>query len=229
MEEKINIMTNIDHIAVAASSLEAGVAYIEEALGVVIPKGGEHPAMATHNHLMQLGENLFLEVLAINPDMTAPDSPRWFGLEDPFVRHSIGIKPRLHTWIVNTSDIESIAKLDSFDFGKVAALSRGDLSWKFAIPEDGRLLAGGLVPYVMQWDGMGEAGFRHPSQGMTDLGCELVGLELHHPQATWLASILDSIKAKELVTIKELPPHEVPYMTANIQTPRGLKALTSKL
>jgi len=51
-------MTKIDHIAVAAGSLEAGVAYVEEALGVVMPKGGEHPAMATHNHLMQLGDQI---------------------------------------------------------------------------------------------------------------------------------------------------------------------------
>jgi len=221
--------TNIDHIAVAASSLEAGVAYIEEMLDVSIPKGGEHPAMATHNHLMQLGENLFLEVLAINSEMTAPDSPRWFGLEDPFVRHSISLKPRLHTWIVNTSDIEHVDKLESFDFGKVASLSRGNLRWKFSVPEDGRLLAGGLVPYVMQWDGMSEVGFRHPSQGMMDLGCELVGLELHHPQTTWLESILDSIKAKDLVTVNELPAHTAPYIKAIIRTPTGLKELSSQI
>jgi len=161
--------------------------------------------------------------------MTAPDSPRWFGLEDPFVRHSVGVKPRLHTWIVNTSDIQALTKQSEFDFGKVASLSRGDLTWKFAIPEDGRLLAGGLLPYVMQWDGMGEAGFRHPSQSMADLGCELVGLELHHPQATWLASVLDIIEAKQLVKIYELPAHSVPYITASIKTPNGLKELSSKV
>ena len=226
-------MTTIDHIAVAASSLEVGVAYVEEMLGVSVPKGGEHPSMATHNHLMQLGNNTFLEVIAINTEMTAPVRPRWFGLDDPFVRESIEKQPRLHTWIVNSSDIHGIAKqCDSeckFNIGEITAVSRGELNWHFAIPDDGRLLASGLVPYVMQWDGQEQAGFSHPSQGMADLGCELVGLELHHPQATWLASILDSIKAKELVTLSELPPHSVPYMTAKIQTPQGLKELSSEV
>jgi len=129
---------------------------------------------------------------------------------------------------VNTSDIQALAEQASFDIGKISALSRGDLIWKFAIPEDGRLLAGGMVPYIMQWDGMGQADFRHPSKGMTDLGCELVGLELHHPQADWLESMLSSIQANDLVKINKLEPHLVPYITASIKTPNGLKELTSK-
>ena len=78
--------TNLDHLVVGAASLEQGVTYIQEQLGVAIPKGGEHPLMGTHNHLMQLGNDVFLEVIAVNPDAPTPDRPRWYGLDDPFVR-----------------------------------------------------------------------------------------------------------------------------------------------
>src|SRR4051794_31253133 len=44
----------IDHLTVAALTLEQGVAHVQHALGVVIPPGGAHPLMGTHNHVMQL-------------------------------------------------------------------------------------------------------------------------------------------------------------------------------
>src|SRR5439155_21485872 len=73
---------SLDHLTVAALSLEQGVAYVHRALGVVAPPGGSHPLMATHNHLMQLGDGVFLEIIA--PDgRAAPQRTRWFGLDDP--------------------------------------------------------------------------------------------------------------------------------------------------
>ena len=44
-------MTELDHITVAAHTLEHGLAHIRAALGVELPYGGAHPRMATHNHL----------------------------------------------------------------------------------------------------------------------------------------------------------------------------------
>ena len=60
-------MTKIDHLVVGAANLSAGVEYVNRLLGVDIPYGGEHEKMGTHNHIMQLGSRLFLEVIAINP------------------------------------------------------------------------------------------------------------------------------------------------------------------
>jgi len=54
----------LDHLTVAALSLDEGVAHVRRALGVEIPPGGAHPIMGTHNHLMQLGNSVFLEVIA---------------------------------------------------------------------------------------------------------------------------------------------------------------------
>jgi ribosomal 30S subunit maturation factor RimM len=73
------MQTRIDHLAIGASSLAQGVAYIKDLLGLDIPFGGVHSKMGTHNHLMQLGAHMFLEVIAINVDSEPPQKPRWFG------------------------------------------------------------------------------------------------------------------------------------------------------
>ena len=46
----------LDHLTVAALTLEQGVDHVRRALGVVVPPGGAHPLMGTHNCLMQLGD-----------------------------------------------------------------------------------------------------------------------------------------------------------------------------
>jgi len=78
--------TRIDHLVIGADNLEQGISFVRERLGIDIPYGGVHPQMGTHNHLVQLGNDIFLEVIAINPDMEPPNAPRWFGLDDPFIR-----------------------------------------------------------------------------------------------------------------------------------------------
>ncbi|MGB8622709.1 MAG: VOC family protein, partial [Paracoccaceae bacterium] len=40
-------MARLDHLAVAAETLEAGVAAVEAALGVRLAEGGSHAAMGT--------------------------------------------------------------------------------------------------------------------------------------------------------------------------------------
>ncbi len=68
----MNMKTKLDHLVVAAKGLRQGVEYIRKELGVDMPFGGEHPKIGTHNHLIQLGDDVFLEVIAINPDLPAP-------------------------------------------------------------------------------------------------------------------------------------------------------------
>jgi hypothetical protein len=145
------VSTAIDHLVVAAETLEQGVDYIQHTLGVDIPFGGEHPKMGTHNRLMQLGDALFLEVIAINPNAPAPKQPRWFGLDDAYVRRSLEDGPALLAWVVNTDNIKSLMQKARFDFGQPEPISRGNLSWYFGLPDDGRLLAGGMLPYLIEW------------------------------------------------------------------------------
>ncbi len=72
----------LDHITLLAPNLAAGRDHVQELLGVSPEEGGAHPTMGTHNLLLRLGDSLFLEVLAIDPDAPSPPRPRWFGLDN---------------------------------------------------------------------------------------------------------------------------------------------------
>ena len=78
-----------DHLVIGAKDLAQGIDFVKDQLGIDIPYGGVHKTMGTHNHLMQLGNSSFLEVIAINPDGDPVGHPRWYGLDDPFVRQQI--------------------------------------------------------------------------------------------------------------------------------------------
>jgi len=213
----------IDHIVIAAVDLEQGVRYVRETLGVDIPFGGVHESMGTHNHLMKLGDSVFLEVIAANPDGVAPLQPRWYGLDDPYVRASVAAEPALVAWVVNTQAIETVSEVAAsahgLDFGKVVSVSRGNLTWKFGLPDDGRLLAAGMLPYIIQW-GSGD----HPAGRMADTGCRLEMLSIEHPQIDWLFDSLQSIGASGLVSLSAA---DTPRLCAKIDTPKGRVILRS--
>ena len=216
--------TRIDHLVIGASNLKKGISFVKETLGIDIPFGGMHMQMGTHNHLVQLGNDIFLEVIAINPDIEPPKAPRWYGLDDPFIRRQIDQQPILLTWVVNTKDINEFVQKASVSFGKPALISRGELSWYFGLPDDGRLLAGGMLPYVIEWQSNS-----HPAASMSDAGCRFQSLEIHHPCPEWLLFILESINASDLVEVYALQKNELPYLIAHINTPSGEKKLLSSV
>ena len=217
-------MTQIDHLVIAAETLQQGVEYVYTTLGVAIPRGGVHRTMGTHNHLMQLGDNTYLEVISIDPGIAIPDRPRWFNLDDGLMRESLSKQPRLITWVVNTTNIEKLSQASAIPVGIPTDLHRDSLHWQIALTEDGRLLANGLFPYVIQWHSK-----PHPSQAMANLGCRLISLDIYHNKSDWMRSKLKSIGADHLVSTYALADSESAYLSARIDTPSGIKILTSQL
>ncbi|MBC8438062.1 MAG: VOC family protein [Deltaproteobacteria bacterium] len=212
----------IDHLVIGADSLTQGVDYVRNLMGVDIPYGGEHIKMGTHNHLMKLGDGVFLEVIAINRHVQQPERPRWYGLDDPFIRQKIKRQPTFLTWVINTHDIDGLIRQAIFSLGESTLINRGSLSWNFGLPKDGRLLAGGLLPYAIEWHSD-----KHPSENMTDLGCSLHSLEIYHPYPFWLQAALESIDSFQLVKVIALPENETPYIVACICTQQGITKLYS--
>src|ERR1700730_10312630 len=112
----------LDHLVVAAESLEQGEDHLESVLGVRPRRGGKHAAMGTHNSVLRLGDGgdrSYLELIAIDPDGIKPDRPRWFDLDRPSMRASLAHGPRLIHWVGRCADIEAARKISPDEHGRV--------------------------------------------------------------------------------------------------------------
>ena len=205
-----------DHVAIGAASLEQGVAALESELGVQVPRGGKHPAMSTHNCVVQSGGESFLELIAIDPEAPSPGRARWFTLDDPATQARLAERPRALCWVVGTDDLDALVAASPVDLGEVVPLSRGDLRWRLTVPKDGSLPEGGLIPGFIEW-----SGGPHPSHGMQDLGVTLRRVQLSHPEPTRLRGMLRALEIEHLAELAEGPRG----LSFVVETPRGAVTL----
>jgi hypothetical protein len=206
----------LDHLTVAALTLEEGVAHVKRALGVAVPFGGAHPLMGTQNHLMQLGEGIFLEIIAPDPAVV-PQRTRWFGLDDPRMRASLEGAPRLIHWVARVPDLALALREGNAASGEVVPVTRGTLSWLISVPRDGSMPFDGAFPTLIEWP----AG-PHPSTRMADLGCKLEQLSIVHPEGISLSKALQPIMADDRIVISTGP---ATHIRATINTPNGQRQL----
>ncbi|HEY5641090.1 MAG TPA: VOC family protein [Dehalococcoidia bacterium] len=209
------MLLSVDHLVYAAPSLDAGVTAMTERLGVTAAYGGKHTGIGTHNALLSLGNNIYLEIIAPDPDQPPPGEPLPFGLGDLH-------EPGLAAWALAVSDIEGraeAARKAGYDPGPVIAIKRalpdgGELSWRLTIR---RPIAGdGLVPFLIEWD----AGGPHPSAS-SPAGCRLTDLTAEHPHPDEVSHMLSALGA-------DLPLAEAPRpaLIATIEGPHGTVVLT---
>ena len=200
-------MLQLDHIAVACGTLEAGRAHVEAALGVQMVAGGRHAVFGTHNLLLGLEDGLYLEVIAVDPDAPPPGRARWFDLD------RFSGPPRLSNWICRTGDIAEAPP----EAGPPVALERGDLRWRMAVPEDGRLPFDQLFPAVIAWEGMA-----HPAARLPRSGVRLRRLTLTHPRAAALNAALAGRILDDRVAVAQ---GAAARLTAEFDTPHGPRVL----
>lgn len=205
----------LDHLALAAETLDAGRAHVEDVLGVKLPTRGEHPQMATHNHLLSLGPQVYFEVIATNPNATPPNRPRWFDLDN------FKGPARLTNWILATDDLEATLALlpDRFGgFGKPIALQRGDFRWSMAVPDDGVLPWGGWGPALIQWHGG-----LHPAPLLPDQNTRLRSVILRHPEAEDIAQTFAPLLPRDTIMFEV---NATASLTASFDTTQGPRELT---
>lgn len=199
---------DIDHLAVAGESLEAAAAHVEAALGLPLQPGGQHARFGTHNRLLGLGDGIYLEAIAIDPDAPAPDGPRWFDLD------RLAGPPHLRTWIARVDDLDA-ALARHPDAGRPIALARGDLRWRMAVPEDGVLPFDNRFPALIEWQGTA-----HPAERLAPSGARLARLIVAHPEAEALRVALAGLNDPRVV----IEPG-APALRAEFDTPHGARVL----
>ena len=210
------IILKLDHLVVGALTLEAGVAHVRQALGVEMPRGGAHPLMGTHNHLMQLGEGIFLEVIAPDPAAN-PQRPRWFALDDPVMRTRLTRAPQLIGWVARTHNLTRALREAKGAKGEVTHATRGELAWTIGVPADGGMAFDGAFPTLLAWpDGP------LPQSRMADMGCTLERFEVTHPHGERIAHALAPHVDDARIAITQ---GATLMMRARIATPTGLREL----
>jgi hypothetical protein len=227
----------LDHLVIAARTLDEGVAWCEATLGVVPGPGGEHALFGTHNRLLRLNSEqaprAYLEIIAINPTAT-PTRPaglkRWFDLDDPPLQARLAQHgPQLVHWVASVTDIEAARqKLNALGIerGPVLAASRptpgGLLQWRISVRDDGQRLFGGALPTLIQWGQ--QPGDAHPADTLHASGLTLHHLSLGHPDAQDLGQALLAVG---LAGMSVTPGPAA--LTADLDTPLGRRTLTSAL
>ena len=212
-------MLKLDHITVIAPSLAEGVSHVRTCLDLDVPFGQRHAYMGTHNHLLQLGDTVYLEIVALDPEADGPGRPRWFGLDDQNkVRSDWEEGRRLRGWVARTDAIEIIIAGHGGIFGEKVPLPAVNPSFDFAIPHDGSLPLDGAAPSIID-----RRGKPRSMATMADLGARLRSFTLEHPDPAAVEALYGAM-------VVDRPPVIVRgsrlRYRAQIETPAGLRELT---
>ena len=226
--------TTLDHLVIGCADLALGSAWLERFLGVRLSDVGSHVLMGTHNRLLSLGPDHYLELIAIDPAASktqnkthnkthnTPFMPRWFGLDTPDVQERIAQKPRLLGWVARTDNIDALAEKTGGILGGVQPMERGDFKWRITIPDDGYAVEAGLIPTLIQWDLP-----LHPCQRLPDQQCRFEWMEAAHPNPAKIRYLLSEMGLENALTLTPTPPYSGMTMCAYIRTPGGVKTLMS--
>ena len=228
----MNVTSQIDHVVIAASTLEEGTDWCERTLGITPGPGGEHPLMGTHNRLFSIATaqhpNAYFEIIAINKEAACSrihSAKRWFDLENEALQGSLKQNgPQLIHFVASTPHaapaLQALTKL-GIDRGELLAASRmtpnGLLQWKITVRADGQRLMHGTLPTLIEW------GDVHPTQNMAASGVTLQSLTAIQPNTDELRAAYTAINLQG-VKVAQGPAN----LVATLNTPRGLITLESK-
>lgn len=200
-----------DHLIFGVPDLHSGTDLITKWLGAAPVPGGKHRGFGTHNTLLKIGNGIYLEVIAPDPEQAATGKPIWMGLD----RLS---SPALIWWAAKADNLQTKVQnsLDhGWDLGDILAgnraLPNGNiLRWQLTDPY--KVQENGVLPFLIDW-----AGGPHPTDNLPDSGCELVDFQLLHPEPEKIHAYLAALELEVPVQY-----HVSAVIRAGLQTPSGL-------
>lgn len=224
----------LDHLVVAARTLDEGARFVADTLGVDPVAGGAHAAMGTHNRLLGLWGGAYLEIIAIDPQAEGSAGqdpgqrrPRWFALDEPAMQARLADGPFLAHWVVRVPRPKDLARWQSQYPQRIAPvipMARGELTWRITVPSDGAFpswqgAGDGVNPTLIQWDTP-----QHPGERLPQTGLAIKALRARHPRAAAVREQLDWLGCAHLIELDESDA-EAPALAAQIETPAGVREL----
>jgi len=170
----VHAKPELDHIVYGVPELSAATDDLQHHLGVRPAAGGKHEGFGTHNALLSLGADCYLELITPDPERPDPERPRPFGLDSLRA-------PRLVGWAARADELPrriERARGQGYDAGRVLTMSRATpsgerLVWSLSYrPEPG---GDGVVPFLIDWRTT-----PHPAPSAPS-GCRLAGFRAVHP------------------------------------------------
>lgn len=206
------MVTRLDHIVVVAPKLGAGSTYVEAALGIPPGAGRTHPGMGTHNLLLALGPDVYLEVISRDPAADPVARHRWFGLDTLLPQSA----PRLAAWVASTDDIASAVVPE---LGEVETMRREAHSWQMAMRPDGSVPLDGAGPLLIQ-----RAPDARPMAALAQHGLLLQHLRITHPHPAQVLDLFARIGLSSHPSVAVTHGLQC-HLIAHIQTPSGLRTV----
>jgi hypothetical protein len=211
----------VDHLIVAAATLDEGVAWCRATLGVELAGGGRHPQFGTHNRVLKIASaaypQAYLEVIAVDPEAPPPGRARWFDLDrldlssGPRLIHWVGRSPMLdmHRWGLIT-----VGQPPGDPVAASRETPQGLLQWQILVPADGGLRCGGALPTLIQWQGA------HPTDAMPDSGVSLQSITINRVPAR----ARDVLRLRGVTAVDD----DGPALRVRLSTPLGEVSLESR-
>lgn len=201
----------MDHLLLGVADLDRGIDWVEEKTGIRAVIGGSHPGVGTRNALISLGDRRYLEIIAPDP------------AQDEYRSH-IDVRsftePRIVTWAASATDIEAVAgrareaghRLQGPNDGSRARPDGKLLRWR-TLDVVAQLDRQGIdpIPFFIEW----AADSAHPAED-SPKGCELLSIEIEHPESTAVAELLGGLAVEAAVT--QGPDTRI---IATLRTPKG--------
>jgi hypothetical protein len=201
----------VDHLVYGAPDVGRAADDLERLLGVRASPGGRHTGRGTHNALIALGSERYLEIIGPDPGQAGFRGVLPFGLDD--VRTG-----KLITWAAKAPDIErrvSEARRLGYDPGDLMPRSRerpdgSVLRWRLTSLGDRH--PDWLVPFLIDWGSS-----PHPS-ATAPSGVRLRRLRAVHPDPDELRRVLVALGLASDVMIEQA---RTPRLIADLDSPNG--------
>ena len=199
----------LDHFICGGRDLDAMMTTFQSLTGVAAGRGGRHPGLGTHNALASLGDDVYFELLAVDPTQRDSLAGTMGGRIDAFAA------PRLFAYMMKGEALERQHEVlkrhgiaaDLFDASRTTTDGR-TLRWRLLVPHDNPF--GDCVPKFIDWKDT-----VHPATTSAP-GCRFESFELGHPEAERLNTLLGELGAG-----LKAERTDQPWFKLRMQTPKG--------